>query len=269
VRAGAVETLCVGLMAFTVAGGMLVAANRFMFPANAVSDRFLTWTTLFWIGALCAIVHLGRERPWGGWFAIALLGLVAACMVASLQQARRLQFNVRQNLARDAAMHLSGVRWDHLARVGIKKDPETVYRVAGRLRRERRSFFADGRGALSGMPLRERFAATVEDGCAGAVERLEEVDARDGPAAMVSGRLRPSAGAGVPSYLVIADSAAIIRGVGAIRPLPDDVRSEGVGWIGFVDGFDASEPYTAYGVLGDGRSVCTAATWSGEAVKRR
>jgi hypothetical protein len=269
VRPGAIETLCVALMAFSIGGGLLVAVNRFMFPANAVSDRFLSWTALFWIGAVVALVRLARERAWGGWLALAVFGTLALATVPALQRAHSVQDRVRQKLAREAAMHLSGVRWDPLARMGINPKSEPVYRVAQRLRRERRGFFADGRGELPGTRLAERFGVEPAQRCGGKVERVEQVPARDGPAAMVSGTVSHRDGERFPSFLLITDAAGIIRGVGEIMPGKASAAGAEAVWVGFVGDFDPAQRYTAHGVLAGGRAACSVASFSGPIGKGR
>jgi hypothetical protein len=252
-------------MAFTLAGGVLVALNRFMFPSNAVSSRFLTWTTLFWIGAVLAVVRLARQRPWGDGFAIVVLWVVSLAMIPAVLHAFRWQERVRQNLARHAAMHLSAVRWDKQARVGINPNSDPVYRVAERMRRDRRGFFAGGRGELPGTRLAERFAVAPERRCAGKIEHVQEIEARDGPAAMVGGTLGAAAGGEAPSYVVLSDAGGVIRGIGELLP----GGGAGRAWVGFVADFSAAAPYTAYGVLGDQGAVCALASWSGLVFKGR
>src|SRR5206468_10436900 len=53
-----IDALCVGLMAFGLAGAFLVAFARASIfgPAAVVQTRFVTWSALFWIGAACGLV---------------------------------------------------------------------------------------------------------------------------------------------------------------------------------------------------------------------
>jgi hypothetical protein len=260
-RLGGVEVLCAGLMAFTLAGGVLVALNRFMFPASAVSDRFLTWTTLFWMGALGAIVRLARDRAWGAGFAFAVLSLVSLAMLPALGKLRAGQEGLRQKFARESAMHLSRVRWDQLAQVGIKRDPDAVYRVVERMRRDRHTFFSDGRGDLVGTPLARHYALAADGRCSGTITSLKPVEARDGPAAMLTGTIRGGGAQAAPTFVLLADSSGVIRGLGEI----DSRRSasEGASWVGFIGGFDAAASYTAYGAVAGERAVCSGPVWNG------
>jgi hypothetical protein len=265
---GARDSLSLGLMTFGVAGGLLVALNRLWSPSAATSIRFITWSTLFWMGAVGALSSVGRRRTTTRVLGLVLLPLISLAMLPATRQARSHHERLQLHDSIAAVMHLTGVQWDARARFGINPSSEPVYRVVARLKRDRRSFFADGWGDLPGTRLDERFVHAPASRCTGAIQTVRKLPARKGPAAEVYGRGRDHSGDRAPSPILIADAAGIIRGLGRTTP-PLHLHGRagaageaaGAPWVGFIDGFDDSARYVAHGVLADGRSVCRLASW--------
>jgi hypothetical protein len=63
-----------------------------------------------------------------------------------------------------------------------------------------------------------------------------------------------------PAFLVLADRSGVIRGLADFASVPPyqraGPRDDALAWTGFVADYDPAERYTAYAVLGDGRSAC-------------
>jgi hypothetical protein len=265
-RARPGELLPIGLMAFSVTGSVVVTVNRLGFPMAAVSERFLTWTTLFWAGAACALVRPLRGAAWGRWLALALAVLLSGLMVPGLTEARRRQQKTQFKLEREAAMHIAGVRWDGWSR--IMTDPALVYPVVERLRRNRRNFFAAGRGDLLGAALAERYAVAPAGRCEVSLERWQHLGARDGLAFMLGGHVWDRERGRPPLFVLVTDAEQVIRGLGAVDTEHDRKRAEARGtddraaeWTAFVARRDYPVPYGVFAVLEGEREVCRLGVW--------
>jgi hypothetical protein len=261
------DTFAIGLLAFGLGGACLVGFARAAIfgPAAAIQTRFLTWSTLFWIGAILALVPRSPERAPRPAALLAALCLPIASlgMLPALRDAQAFHATRVDQAARLALALELGVRPDELARNVSLHEAELVYRVAERLEREGRHPFDDPRRALPGSPLRERF--TEAGACPGSLVRLRTVpkstaSASGGATArLVEGWLLPPAGGGRPRFVVLVDAAGLIRGLGELAR--ERRRSERLAWAGFVVDPDApGEPgagaYAAWAVLADGRSAC-------------
>jgi hypothetical protein len=267
-RAGSAELLFAGLMAFSATGGVILMLNRFALPDTVVAERFLTWSSLFWMGGVSAAGNLLRQRSWGPVLVAPLLAALSLSLVPSLLGARLQQDENRYQQQTAAAMHLSGVRWDTLGKVGMARQV-TVYPVVERLKRDRRSFFADGRDRLLGAPLAERLRPAPAGSCSGSVEQGRRIDALDRPAALLSGRVSRGPRDRPLSFVVLSDRAGIIRGFGAIgtpartEPSPQAraAAPPTAPWSGFVNGVRRSDRYTAWGVLEGDEGACPLGSW--------
>jgi hypothetical protein len=260
-RLGAIDLIASGLMAFAVAGGLLIGLHRSAFPAQAINDRFMMWGSIFWMGAGCAIatrMGLAMNRiP----VVVAALWLVSLAMIPALLTARGKQGATNQMLSVIATMHRAGVRADAFARSG-SPTYEMVYEVAERLRRDQHSFFSDGRAELVGSRFAEHFASVPATQCGGGIQLVRPLESRGAPAAIVFGR----AGGGgdrAPAFIVLTDAAGIIRGLGTMTPRPfaehalgGMARPQGTPWVGFIADFDITSRYTAHAILTDNRTTC-------------
>jgi hypothetical protein len=259
-RLAAIDLIASGLMAFAVAGGLLVGLHRSAFPTQAVNDRFMMWGSLFWMGAGCAVgarMGLAIKRTW---VVVMALWVASVAMIPALLTARAKQGATNQMLSVIATMHRSGVRADAFARSG-STPYEMVYEVVGRLRRDRRSFFSDGRAGLVGSRLVERFATTPAQ-CGGGIQLVRPLESRRAPAAIVFGRV-DGGGERAPAFIVVTDAAGIIRGLGTMtpRPFPEHAlggtaRPQGTPWVGFIADFDITSRYAAHAILADDRTTC-------------
>jgi hypothetical protein len=248
VASGVADTLAVGLMAFGIGGALLVAVARAAIfgPAAVVQTRFLTWSTLFWIGAACALVPRSPERAPGpaAVAAALLLPIVSACTIPALRDAHAFHATRVAHASRLALALELGLRHDELARNVSLHEAELVHRVAARLEREGRPPFDDPRRALLGATLGERFAEA--GACAGAIAATKPVPG-SATARAASGWLVPPAGGPRPRYVVLLDAGGVIRGLGDLSG-----GGERLAWAGFATG----APSSAYAVLGDGREAC-------------
>lgn len=256
----AIDALSVGLMAFGLAAALLVAFARaaIVGPAAVVQPRFVTWSTLFWIGAVCALASRSAERAGGPLVWLAVLGfpLVSVAMLPALREAREFHATTRSQASRLTLSLLLGVRYDELARNVALEDADLVYRVASRLEAEGRWPFRGPLVGLRGTALGEHFKTA--DACPGAVDRVRAI----GPigSAAVSGWIaRPQAGDSL-RFVVLTDPAGIIRGVADPSSVPPRYREalgeRRIGWTGFLSDYDRTQRYAAYAVLGDARSAC-------------
>jgi hypothetical protein len=274
------DTLAIGLLAFGLGGACLVGFARAAIfgPPAAVQTRFLTWSTLFWIGAALALVPRSPERAprRAALLAALCLPIASAGMLPALRDARAFHATRVDQAAKLALALELGVRPDELARNVSLHEAELVYRVAARLEREGRHPFDDPRRALPGSPLRERF--TDAGACAGSLERMRTVRSRasgagsapgGGTARTVEGWLLPPAGGARPRFVVLADAAGVIRGLGEVAR--ERQRGGRLAWAGFVvDPGAPGEPgtYAAWAVLSDGRSACRLAREVGPPIAR-
>jgi hypothetical protein len=258
----------IGMMALTVAGGLLVSLNRLPFPSTAVSERFLSWATPFWVGAVCVLVRFCSRSNGAGWFALLLVVLLSSAMFASLDTFRREQDHTAFRLDMEAAMHQVDVRWDGFGRMFT--DVEQVYSVVDRMRRDRRGFLADRRAALVGEPFNRHFDVAPAAACDARLVRGQWLKARNTKAAMLYGyvgkRDRPLA------FALFTDGLGVICGLGAVerRPAPKAVagnRPEPAAtvWTGFLNARSHPAPYGVFLVLAGEREACRIATWGGGA----
>lgn len=274
---GARDLVALGLMVFAVAGSALVGANRAFWPGQAMSIRYVTWTSVFWIGAACAVSSGLGAKARESSVAIVLLWLLSLAMLPALDKARAMHAKNRAETSLRAAMLLSGVQWDLLARADMDPASSAItYRVTDRLRRDRLGFFAGGRGDLPGSRIGERFEPADASRCTGMVQVVRGVGSRR-PAVVVYGRAWDVNEARPPTFVLMADSAGVIRGVGEMMPIAaaehadatPQARAAGKPWAGFIDGFDGSKTYLAYAVLADGRTICALGAWPPQPPQRR
>jgi hypothetical protein len=219
------------------------------------------------MGAVVAcFVRSGKQERTSAW-GIVVLWLVSFAMLAPLQVERKRQQLNRNRLEAEAVMHLAGVQSDKMARVGIDPDPEPVYRVVDRLRRDRRGFFAGGRGDLPGTPLANSFRKADLPACKGVVQTVRDVDARE-PAAMAFGRAWDTSRDAAPQFIVITDSEGIIRGLGAMTEHAgrehDGSKTDPAGkpWFAYIAGSDRLQTYEMHAILADGDTSCRFARWA-------
>jgi hypothetical protein len=256
------DLLALGLMLFALAGGALIAVNRLPFPSSATSIRFISWSALFWMGAAIRVGSLTRDSRRSSLFVTLLFPLLSVLMLPALLDARIRLETLRQLDRVSAAMHLSGIRWDNRARFGMYPSSDPVYRVVDQLRRNRRSFFADGWGDLPGSSVDERFREAPANRCSGTIKRFYPIKARGGAAAEVYGWGWNHADDRAPQIVVIADAARIVKGVGLFFPEPygrhlvGGAKPDGAPWVGYINQFDPAQRYIAYGVLDDGVTIC-------------
>ncbi len=264
------ELFAVGLMAFAVAGGALTALNRLPWGMSAM-ERWTIWSALFWIGAVWMIgLHAavaGRQRL----FAAALMA-VALCGVPALRRARLYQQAQAEGLRQHAHLLVLGVQWDgRIVLSPFDHDSTTIYALAERFRRARRSVFADPMATLPGARLADRFTIVPAARCRGSVLRAERIPNRGEPAVQLMGYGWDDGAGTRPQEVVVTDGDGRIRGLGApvlaIHPafgIPVDRQQEF--WMAFVVAPQEADRYTVYAVLRDGRSACPLAQAPGAAL---
>jgi hypothetical protein len=256
----ALDDLSVGLMAFGLAAALLVAFARAVIagPAAVVQPRFVTWSTLFWIGAACALVPRAGRRAAAplAWIAVLAFPLASLGMLPALREAREFHATTRSQAARLTLSLLLGLRQDELARNVSLEDAELVYRVASRLESEGRWPFQGPLFRLRGAALGDRFS-TAEP-CTGGVDRVRAIGSIG--SAAVSGWIARTRGAESLRFVVLADTARIVRGIADPASVPprhaEGLGERRVGWTGFISDYDPAQRYVAYAVLGDPGSAC-------------
>jgi hypothetical protein len=262
-----------GLAAFGVAGGALVALNRVAFPESAISTRFATGSTMFWIGliALAASRDTGRARPRRAG-AAALAWLVSLAMVPAFDGARVGHQGVVGVQRLQWAMHRLGIQAPSHARgTFMGNDVEQVFRVAARVVREGRGPLAGVSRPAKGSQVTERFASAAPGRCRGAVGRFEVLEARGGPAAWLRGRVYDLHDDAPPVFVVGLDSQGRVQALGEIAGSgqdPGTQASQGVDaaratplrrwwtWAGYLADYRPGERYAFHAVLDDGRTLC-------------
>jgi hypothetical protein len=201
--------------------------------------------------------------------------VLAAATLASLPAVaaeRARQAGATNRLSSLAIVHALDIRDDRSvqwAMLPSRKNALLAYRVAARLRQDRRSFFSLKWTTYAGKRVDELF--TVDGAvCHGRVERVTRLDAGDGPAARVGGWF--SSGMDElsdPEVVLIVDDGGIIRGIGQeeLRPsrrtgLPIDLEPRP--WAGFVADFDDQRQYDLYSLEAGGRRVCKLTSFRGQ-----
>lgn len=117
-----------GLMWFSTMVGVMVALSRPQFPETGMSIRFITASTLFWIGASFTITSLLQRfrNPWIQVAIVVFLCGISLAMLPSLTKTRALQAKERTSHAIRAMMHA----------LDIRHDPFTQWRPMGKLSEE-------------------------------------------------------------------------------------------------------------------------------------
>jgi len=241
-----------GLMVFVLGGGLIVGLTRLaIFGASqAVERRFLSWSTLFWIGGAWALGSLAAGPGARSALAVSLAALSLVMLPARFEA--HAYGVARDGPVQDVALALVlGAPPDELL-LGVTRQPsEVVARVAQRLSRDRRSPFDDERSDLAGAAFAERFVPARAELCGGDSELGWR--ARGAQLGTVRGRIDRDGIA--PAYFVLVDSQGVVRGLGEERPAPA-AAAPGRHWAGVVAGFAPTERYAAWAVLRDGRSAC-------------
>jgi hypothetical protein len=262
------ELLGLGTMVFAVAVALEVALGRMSWAVSsfAYAVRFVHWSALFWIGGALVVPGLVRGRSAAA--AAAAIVAISVCMVSTVEENRE-ELLRTNSVATNASLGvLLGVRNESLPRamgglwapkISGPRDARArkarFEDVVERLKRDRRSFFADSRADLPGASLPDRFGVVSATRCQGSMARPVRLEGAVPRAARVRGWTgRAPRG----QLVVISDAAGIIRGLGSevrgVGPVRDAAgRSR---WVGYVTPFDPSERYTAYVVLSDGHSAC-------------
>jgi hypothetical protein len=277
-RAGRRELFALGIAVFSVAAALLVTAARVPRAplGDALAVRFVNWSALFWAGAALALPSLVRGPLAAA--AVLAIALVSIGMLPALERNRASLLGLSAGASEAALGVLLGIREPGIAqRMGIAfglplvtDDPdllrrasprsqlERFERVIGHLRRERRSLFREPRAELPGAPLRERFALVPMARCRGEMQAPAPLAGAAPPAARIHGWARDVQAQRAASWVVVADEAGQIRGLGSALPeTPAAERHFGRDrWSGYLAPFEASRRYTAFAVLADGRSAC-------------
>ncbi len=259
------DLIAMGLMAFPIAGGAMAVLNRVGFGAQMLTElRFVTWSTLFWMGAALAIPSLASNiRRRSQAVVVVATALLSFSMIPGLISARSAHATFQRRLTATANAHLLGIQTDRQARNFVQPRPDQVNRVVARLRRDRRSFFADPRAELPGTRMLDRLELSTGADCNGAIRGLRPIPTQGQPAASIGGWGSNQNPSDVPSFVVIADPDGIVAGLGAFnlaareragRPSKDEFKS--YSWRGYIADFDPSKRYVVYGVLSEGRTVC-------------
>lgn len=276
--AGRQELLALGITAFVVGAAAVAALARVPRAPldDAVSERFVNWSALFWTGGALAMPHLVRGVASN--VAVAVIVVLSLGMIPAMEPTRvsLLQWNDR---AGEASLGvLLGLRTESVAlQMGgfaglplVTDAPELValharparlerfLRVVERLSRDRRSFFSAPWANLPGAVVGERFDLVPARRCRGNMAPATPLLEASKQVVAVRGWAEVASDAGGPARVVVADEAGIVRGLGALRRARapgkrDFLRLQ---WTGYLTEFDANERYVAYLVLADGRSAC-------------
>lgn len=258
--ASTLDALAVGLMAFATAAALLVSFVRCPTegPTGVLHARFLVWSTLFWIGGVCALVPRSSATIAGPLSSLAVLALpiVSASMLPALRDARDYHAVTRCHASKLSLALLLGLRHGELARSVSMEDAETVYRVVSRLETERRWPLEGARFGLRGSALAERFAPSPP--CVGRIDRRRAIGGI-GAAAVAGWLVRPPEPE-PPAFVVLVDRSGVIRGLADFDSVPPyqaaRMREDALAFTGFVADFDPAQPYAAYAVLSDERRAC-------------
>jgi hypothetical protein len=275
-KPGRRDLVALGIMAFVVATAALVAAGRLpRAPVHdAVSERFLNWSAMFWAGGVLALPTFARGR-WGAAL-VAAIPIVSLCMLPAIEPSRvsLLRWNANgkvaslglllgiqepslpQKMGAYVGLPLVSDDPSQVERASIQGRTERFERVTARLRRDRRSFFADPHATLPGATLGERFALVPSARCRGAMSAPILLADTLPPAAEVGGSARGETDEDSPPFVVITDASGTIRGLGRNLAVPGGPLASRFRWSGYVAGFDPSQRYNAYAVVDDGASAC-------------
>jgi hypothetical protein len=265
-----VDVVALGLMTFGAVAGLLVALNRLGWGMMG-QERFATWSTLFWIGAVWAIATVVPSRPAHRLVFAGALALVALAATPSLDRAR-FQHRVRaQRLALEADMLVLDIRRDGEVRyAALDARPDLIYRVTDRLRRDRRSIFATPAAALAGTRLDDHVVGAPAERCRGTIATLALLATRGMPAAKLSGYAWDDAGHAPPSFIVVTDRGGHVRGLGSMQLSLGASGSEGweggAAWTAYVPEPRPDDVYVVHGVLEGARAACRVGVTPGAAL---
>ena len=167
----------VGLILFGLASGAMVAAGRaFMNPPGALlGSRYITYTTLAWIGVYLVLLGETRKGRWPSWRIVAWSLLVPGTVAANLYGLAEARNWHRERLLDQYV--LQTYNWQSDGVVGRLGPPESVRRAASSLSAERLSAFASPQRLLMlmdastakpsgeillGQPIEQRLACPLE-----------------------------------------------------------------------------------------------------------
>jgi hypothetical protein len=264
VRSSPLDQLAVGLMSAGIGFAAVICIVRlpyFKAGTPLLNLRFLSWSTLFWMGIACAIPGLIGRRAMT---ARACTPAAGTCLAVSLLMLPGLSLSLQKYrearaFSENAALVLLlGAQDDIIASVLAGPKAELVPSVAERLHRDGTNLFADARRDLAGTLLGRHFEIAPLNRCRGAMKIAKRTAGTGSATPVAVGWVLDAVGNRTPRYLAIADSAGVIRGLGNLKPsgrLPRGVE-RGTPWSGYISEYDVGERYTAYGVLADGRSAC-------------
>jgi hypothetical protein len=215
-------------------------------------------------------------RGAGASVVVVLLAVTSICMLPSIEQSRESALMWQRGGSNASLGLMLGIRDPSFAkRMGVyvglplvTSAPDLVdqvspgarldrfERVVERLRRERRSFFADPRADLPGADLVDHFTIVPPGRCRGEMAAPAPIMGSTPPAARVRGRVLDRPASRAPLEVVIADAAGVIRGLGIGRVSDGAKGAHGTRWSGYLAAFDPTVQYAAYAVLADGHRVC-------------
>jgi hypothetical protein len=197
---------------------------------------------------------------------VVALGAAAVAALPALQTERAAQHARRNYLSRVRDAHLLKIRWGKLAGgTSVRRNPELSYRVAKRLREDRKSFFRGPRGALPGTKLLEHVRLIERSRCSGEVATAKRLSASRRHALFVSGSAIDRALEKPVEAIAIVDRRGVVRGLGAhftkLTTNPERYRTgDGFRWEGLVRGSICDGEHVAYGLVEDGTAAC----WIGD-----
>jgi hypothetical protein len=167
-RAGPQALLALGVMAFAVAAAAAVALARLDFDiiGDPLAPRFVSWSAIFWMGVVLAVASVARGAL--GSAAALSIALLSLCMLPALETTREIVTKRTADAAEASLGLVLGIHDRWLAtRMRILGDHDRFQRVVGRLRQDRRSFFAEPWADLPGAPLADRLAVVLSERCQG------------------------------------------------------------------------------------------------------
>ncbi len=257
------QTFAFGLSAVAFAAGWLVALNRLGYPNfPAIPIRYSTFATMFWMGlglsltSTFGIVSSRAQAKWSSLLAIAGVVVLSLFLVPDLRTSHRQQDAIRSKHRYISAMHILGLRWNHLTNDTWKPDPERTQRIIRHLRRDKRNLFSNADHFLAGSVVGENFVLANDERCKGEITWTNLKAAQRIPLKRLSGWAVDIEQNKPLDWILVTDADFIVRGLGvsaphgtelAGTPLPDIDFP----WTGFLRLSIGRLPFQAFGVLDD------------------
>lgn len=260
-----VIAISTGMILFITAGSFMTALGRMSLGPPEVAMRYGTPVSILWVCILLVLIGDTTLKPKGADVKVAsTISAAATCMITVI-----LPLHV-QEFTRYRAMKAPTREVELAIITGVAAtaqiatvfpDPQFVTNLFDVLREHHLSIFSSPQ--IIGDRLDARYQAVSRSHCRGFWETTAMMGSAEGGGESAAGWAWDSDANQRPKAVLIVGASGRVRGEADItRPRPDvatafgNMRMADSGWFGFARRLSGDEPYHAYAVLNDGKSVC-------------